>query len=440
MTARPVFLTLPRPSLTTVLLTLPTIFDRTRGNPLVLMDQYDFDRLRAEVLSGPTDNKKAPYLIMIYEELIRRGHLRLIDYTKFYDSYQQDHCLTQSQTLLQNISECENRRVAVNASENWIKFTRGQYQECFRSGLGENPRSFRKLRRSEYSQRQKLKNEVADPRSWNEKLLSRGLAALAVRKEANAELPLDIRGIITGTQYQVIGEFIDQESESTTTSATDTLASFEAKYQFLGMDVDSVSRTQEILQTISQITTELAGVQYDDWLLVSPTLAVPQYNDLFEMDLINREVGRLSQQTLIQETKRAVKWLEQKSPPTEKLQYEMGWVNEEFDSALQHDSDLLSTIDYAYSTSNYSRCLRSLLEETDIHQVSALLGVSIVSGTYRARTDEEIYHHGVRLKSLLDPPSITAGEIQSVHKERRGDTWEEHTDWFESMDRNQRYC
>lgn len=85
MSTRPAFLTLPRLSLTTVLLNLPNIFDRTNGaTPLILMDRYDYDRLRAEVLAGPKENQKAPYLIMAYDDLRRRGLLKLIDYTEFY--------------------------------------------------------------------------------------------------------------------------------------------------------------------------------------------------------------------------------------------------------------------------------------------------------------------------------------------------------------------
>ncbi len=444
MSPRPAFLTLPRLSLTTVLLNLPSVFDRANGaTPLILMDRYDYDRLRAEVLDGPAENQKAPYLIMAYDELRRRGVLRLIDYTEFYEPSMQHQYLSQSQALLQNTSERTNREAAVKASKSWIEYTRGAYQEQFRAGLGESTRSFHTLRRSERTQRQKLKRGVSDPRAWNEKLLSRGIAALAVRDQANATLDVNIQGIITGTQYQIIGNFIESKSDHTTTSDTADLTDLQAGYRFLGIDVGTATDTRSILDEISTITTELSGVQYDDWFLLGPSLAIPQYDDLFDLELITDQLEKLDQETLVNETKQAIEYLERSPPKPGTLQYEADWLGEKYDllpTDKTRQTGLSLAVEFAYNTTNYSRELWTVLEETDISQAAALVGTSIVGGQQRASDDEEIYRQGMKLMTHFDSPSISTEEITAVRKERRGDSWDEHTDWFETANRGQRYA
>lgn len=446
MSARPAFLTLPRLSLTTVLLNLPTIFDRSNGaTPLILMDRYDYDRLRAEVLSGPKENQKAPYLIMAYDDLRRRGLLHLIDYTEYYSSSDQNQYLQQSQALLKNTSETINRKTAAEASDSWIKYTRGEYQEPFRAGLGESTSSFSTLRRSERRQRQKLKREVSDPRDWNEKLLSRGIAALAVQDTANTELNVNIQGIISGTQYQIIGDFIDDQSDDTTTSVTSKLTDLQPAHRFLGIDHETATETREMLDTITTVTTKMSGVQYNDWYLLGPSIAVPRYEHMFDIQRINDQIEKFEEDTIIAETKQVIDVLQNKTEyeDTPNLQYESEWLGEEFDLLPEEKTQnkrLNYAFDFAYNITNYSRELWYLKEQTDITQAAALVGTSVVQSQQSVYDDDDIYQHGLELMARFDPPPIDEKDIRAVRKERRGDSWDEHIDWFEAIDRGSRYA
>lgn len=446
MPMRPAFLTLPRLSLTTVLLNLPNIFDRSRSAPpLILMDRYDYDRLRAEVLAGPTDNQKAPYLIMAYDDLRRRGLLQLIDYTEFYLPDDQSQYLQQSQALLQNTSERENRETAVAASKSWIEYTRGEYQDAFRAGLGESASSFSDLRNSERTQRQKLKREVSDPRKWNEKLISRGIAALAVRNKANQKLNINVIGIISGTQYQIIGNFIDDHSDDTTTSDTADLRNLEPRYPFLGIDIESATETRDILDTITTVTTKISGVQCDDWVLLGPSIAVPRYAEIFDIQLISDQMERLDKKTLLAETKQVIDILKKSAryeEPPNNLQYEAEYMGEEYDLLpleKKQNKRLNYAFDLAYDIINYSDELRYLKDQTDITQAATLVGVSIAT-SQQCVYDHEIYRQGMELMARFDPPPIDKKDIEAVRKERRGDSWDEHSDWFEVLDRGRRYA
>lgn len=447
MSARPAFLALPRLSLTTVLLNLPNIFDRTNGaTPLILMDRYDYDRLRAEVLAGPAENQKAPYLIMAYDDLRRRGLVRLIDYAKFYSPADQTLCLNQTQSLLENTSEEINRTTAVEASQSWIEYTRGEYQEPFRAGLGESASSFSELRRSERRQRQKLEREVSDPRQWNEKLISRGVAALAVRDQVNENLNVNIIAIISGTQYQIIGDFIDDHSIQTTTSETSELKDLEPGHRFLGIDVEMATKTREILDEISTVSTKLSGVQYDDWFLLGPSLAIPRYDNIFDMQKIDDQMKSLDEKTLITETNQVIEILkgstEYEDPPNN-LRYEAEYIGEKYDllPAREHQNKRLDyAFDFAYNITNYSRELWYLKEHTDITQAAALVGTSIARSQQRTYDDDDIYRQGIELMARFDPPPIDKEGIKAVRKERRGESWGEHIDWFEPLDRGPRYA
>lgn len=447
MSARPAFLALPRLSLTTVLLNLPNIFDQANGaTPLILMDRYDYDRLRAEVLAGPKENQKAPYLIMAYDDLRRRGLLKLIDYTEFYTPSDQNKYLHQSQALLRNTSEETNRETAVEASKSWIKYTRGEYQEPFRAGLGESASSFSDLRSSERIQRQKLKREVSDPRDWNEKLLSRGIAALAVRDQVNENLNITVHGIISGTQYQIIGDFIDGYSVDTTTSDTADLTDLQPAHRFLGIDLKTATQTREILDVISSVTSEIAGVQYNDWFLLGPSIAVPRYDDLFDIQVINDQMQKFDEETIAAETKQVIDVLENSTEyeeTTNNLQYDAERVGEEYDllpSGKKQNMRLNYAFDFAYNVANYSRELRYLKDQTDITQAAALVGSSIMRSNQCVYDDNDIYRHGLELMARFNPPPIDEKDIKAVRKERRGDSWDEHSDWFEAIDRESRYA
>lgn len=333
----------------------------------------------------------------------------------------------------------------MNAIQSWIKYTRGKYQEPFRAGLGESTSSFSDLRKSERRQQQKLKREVSDPKGWNEKLLSRGIAALGVRDQVNEDLDITVYGIISGTQYQIIGNFIDDESVDTTTSETSDLAALEPAHQFLGIDLETATQSREILDEISSVTSKIEGVQYNDWFLLGPSIAVPRYDDLFDMQLINDQMQKLDEDTIAAETKQVIDILENSTEgeETANLQYEAERIGEEYDllpPGKKQNKRLNYAFDFAYNITNYSRELRYLKDQTDITQAAALVGSSIMRTDQCVYDDDDIYRHGLELMARFDPPPIDEADIKAVRKERRGDSWDEHSDWFETVDRDSRYA
>ena len=243
--------------------------------------------------------QKDQYLTMAYDDLRRRGIVRLIDYSAWYPAAVQKQRLQQNRELIENTPECVIRRAAVQGIDHWIEYGRGEYQEPFRETLGESSNVFSGLRKSENKLRRKMKRGTGDPHGWMKKLLDKNMAALEVCRHAKQRLDLDVRGIIGSSEHRLSSDFLKMAQPQRIASTTDILnASYDididASYleqlkpnrRIIGLGPSTVSQAQEILETISTVATDIADVQDNDWVLFGLSFALPEYNDLFDFDTI----------------------------------------------------------------------------------------------------------------------------------------------------------
>lgn len=449
MPHRPAYLAPPRMSFTTILINILTVMRFSAGpTPVVLMDQYDYDRLHVRTLQD-SHNQKGLYLLMAIDELRRRDVVRLIDYAAFYPPTIQARYLQQTQTLLTNTSEHTHQRLAVDALDAWIDYGRGNYQKPFREALGEEFCSFVDLRSDEEHQQRKLKRGTSDPIRRNEKTLNKGVAALAIRQRTQQRLPLDVRGVICSSQYEIVDDFLTVATHSFGPGLdrhdpgidTDEIAALQPIERTVGLDTSMISQTRELLAVTSRIATEITGVQHNDWFLLGPSFAAPHYRDIFNFDTIHRQARTYDVERLVAETKVVIDTLEDnragRSSPNE-LQYDAGWVAERFGLSAPTNTGqtagLTDLVEHLFTLSNYSRELRTLTEEMTISQAAALIGTSLVEGA-RYHDEEAIYRRCKEVLYRLAPESIDDMEPAQLRKERRSTTWRDTVDWFEAADR-----
>lgn len=457
MTNRPVYLALPGLSVTTLLLNLPCITSFSDSpKPIVVIDSHDYDRLRADALKDGGESQMAQYLLMAYDELRRRDLVRLVNYARFYPKQVQKQYLRQNKTLLSNAPDWVNRRAAVKRAEGWIRYGRGSYQDQFRSSLGEDPESFDVLRQVERKQRQKMKQGGGDPIGWNENILNKGVAALAVRRRADRVLNADVRAVITGSDYEIIGEFLTAtQSRNNIQLTTDGtlghesingtaphLEQLDPIHRIAGISPEMAADTRDTLDLAGEIATEITEVQYDDWFVLGPTLALPQYQDIFDFNLIRRQAQKETDiDQIVKESKYVIDELEAKTEVNslgERLRYEAGWLAESQSISPTYNwmqNDLVDMVDYAVSLADYSREVRSLLEEDDVSQTAVFIGLSSLSEPTRRYNENSVYRTSLDLINRLNPTSIDEMELEKLRKKRRGDTWTEYNDWFEMTDR-----
>ncbi len=450
MAHRPAYLFPPRVTFTTALLNIPTIIYFSYGmSPVILMDRYDYDRLRARTLQAVAGNQKGLYLTMAIDELRRRDVIRLIDYAAFYSPVAQERALQRTQTLLRNTSEDVHQRLAVDALDEWIDYGRGAYQEPFREAIGEKTSSFVDLRSDEEHQQRKLKRGTSNPVRRNEKTLNKGMAALTIRHQAQQQLNLDVRGVICSSQYEIIDDFLTDATQSSGPGTdrcrlsidTDEIAALEPVRRTAGIDTSMISQTQDLLSVTSRVTTDIAGVQHDDWFMLCPSFAAPNYQDIFNCDIIYQQARTYDTERLVAETKRVINTLQasrvDEAAPNE-LQYDAGWVAERFGLSsptnAEQPAGLTDMVEYLFTLSNYARELRTLTERETVSEAAALIGVSLVEGA-QYHDDEAVYQRCMEVSHRLAPESIDDMKPAQFRKERQSTTWRDTVDWFEAAER-----
>ena len=457
MSGRSAYVALPGLSTVSILLNLPCIANHSdKPAPVILMDTHDYDRLRGPPPNGAGQSaEKDQYLTMAYDDLRRRGIIRLVDYSNLYPPTLQNRRLRQNRELIEDAPEWVIRRAAVEGIGRWIEFGRGGYQETFRQTLGESSDVFTALRKREKRLQRKMKRGIGDPHSWVEKLLNKDTAALEVCRRADRTMQLDVRGIIASSEYRLPSDFLklSQSHVESTTDIIDVgrdididashLEQLNPTRRIAGLDSTVATQTRGLLQIVSNVAADVAEVQHDDWTLFGLSFALPEYNDIFDFGTIQRQLRyQLAVDEVASETEDVLNRLETEPENTlspSKLTYEADWIAEQGDtsyedSAMQHRG-LTDLVNHAVEVSTYSRELRTLLEEDQVTQAAAFLAVSILNNPFRRYDEDAVYRRSADLMRRLDPPTDN-DRTGNFGRERQGETWTENEDWYETVDRD----
>lgn len=423
------YVALPGLSTASLLANLPYLMNgSSRLQPIILMDIHDYNRLQAIALeeSGSPWNQS---LAMAYGHLLRRGVVQLIDYAEFYSGYAQRKILTQNREMLENVATDTQRQAAIDAANGRISYQRGEYQESFRATLGEDLDVFDDGRRTEKARCRKLQRGCIDPLEWNEHIINQYTAALEVRGVADEVFDhLDVKYIIGEGEAAIVGDdgLTTEASHIQDQRRIETLPPTELEY------------TRDIFETLGELAVEMTGVQHDDWVLISPTLAIPQYDDLFDMSQIrNRVEGGVDPKSLSKEVEDTVEILSHRTEDTPDPTSTVEWLMESdiipFADKDPYRQRLTEMSNYAATLSQISDTLRPLVRSGEVSHVAGLISVSIVSDPPPHDDLVPIYQRGEGLINRLDPPSVDAEEITAIR--RRKQEWNEASDWYETADR-----
>lgn len=445
MTCRDALLALPGPSTTSLLLNIPHIY-RTRGQPVILIDIHDYEKIRGQAI---VENRpKYHYLTLAFEQLARNGVVQFIDYSEFYPRRLRKRNLDRNDDLLDQLSEDVTRRYAAVACAQWREYARGEYQEAFRDGLGEDIDSFIDMRRSERTQEQKIAHGTGDSRGWMSKVLNKDVAALHIRRNVDRAFDhYNVRGIVAGAEHlstsSLVGatpEALDQYELPTPGALPTHLDRLDAGSRIVGLDPTELTETREALSLASDLASELVGTDDDDWFVLGPSMAFPDFNDLFDMGTISAEFATRPLNDLKTQAAEAVEYLRQEQEvASNKLQYLGEYAHERSSSdTTTHSgsngfsvSALTSAIDQSTQLALSSQEIRSLIKERGFDQAAVFVALTcLIDPAYRYDT-EPVYRQASQLKRRLDPPSVARPSLESYQKERQGETWGENRDWHE---------
>lgn len=455
--SRPAYVAMPGLSTVSVLLNLPCIAGFSGGNsPIVIMDTHDYERLRGPTLLGAAQSsQKDQYLTMAYDDLRRRGIVRLIDYSALYSSAVQDQRLEQNHELIEDIPNRITRQAARRGIERWAGYGRGTYQRSFRGTLGEDVSVFADLRKSENRLKEKMKRGTGDPDGWVRKMLDKNVAALEVYNELQTEANLNLQGVIGSEEHRLASDFLklahSQFDDSTTdileedhdleldTPYLENLKDLKPHRRIVGLNSTVGTETRELLETVNTAATRISQVQHTDWTLFGLSFALPQYTDLFNFDIIQWKLRQeMDVSTLAAETQYILDELESEMKETvtpTKIRYESERIGEQVDLGGQQTQNrgLTDMITHAVEIDTYARKIRVLLEQFEVSQPAAFLATSIMNNPFRRYDEDAVYRRSMDLMRRFDPP--TDETDKRFGWERTGETWTQNKDWYEIFDR-----
>lgn len=423
------YVTLPALSTASLLSNLPYLMNgSSRLQPVILMDIHDYNRLQAVALKEPNSPWNQS-LAMAYGHLLRRGVIQLIDYAEFYSEYAQQKTLTQNREVLENVADDAQKRAAIDAANGRISYQRGEYQESFRANLGEDLDVFIGGRQTEEARCRKLQRECIDPREWNEQILNQYAAALEVRGVADEVFDhLDVKYIIGEGESAIVGNG----------SLTADASHVQDQRHIERLPPSELEYTRDIFETLGELAVEMTGVQHDDWVLIAPTLAIPQYDALFDMSRIRNQVeSGVDPENLSKEVEDTVEVLRRRTEDSPDPTSAVEWLMESdimpFSDSDPYRQRLIKMGNYATTLSQISNELRPLVRSGEVSHVAGLISASIVSDPPPHDDLDTIYQQGEDLINRLNPPSVDTEQITAIR--RRKQEWNEASDWYETSDR-----
>lgn len=428
---RPAFVALPGLSTASLLANLPYLMTGWTGlKPTILMDTHDYNRLQGIALTA-TDAPWNRNLAMAYGHLLQRGVIRLIDYGEFYRNSVQQRTIQQNRDALAEISTGTQKRAAERAAKGRIAYQRGEYQESFRVNLGEDLDTFIGGRRTENARRNKLKRGCADPREWNEQIFDQYAAALEVRRCADDVFDhLDVKRVIGEGESSILtADSLGRHADHLTApdvSPTHTVQE---------LPPGELAITRNIFEMIGEIAAEITGVQHDDWVVLGPTLAIPQHDDdLFNISTIETQVRcGLDTTKLAEEAADVVSYLQTRIENESGAEYAARWLAESeimpFSPNKEQIRSITEVTEYATTLTQYTNELRPLVKSGEVSDAAALIATSILSDPPPHNDLGSIYQRGEDLIHRLDPPSVDEEQLIAIRRRKQG--WDESRDWYE---------
>lgn len=429
--SRQAYVAPPGVSVTSLLANLSQLLLAEQSPPVVLMDRYDYNRLRTQTLQ-PGPHETCHYLVRAFDEFARRGTIQFLDYADFYQRSVQTANVRQNRELLETLSDSIHRRTAVSANERWLDYGRGQYQHQLRDGLGDE--GFVEARQLDKTRSRLIDRGLGTPQEWNERVLQRYTAALTVRQQANDLLDLDVCHVIGEGESTLVGGLRGAADE---TSHLDRL---EPERHITDFMTAEMTTTRELLDQVGEIAVELAGVQHDDWTLLGSTVVLPRYADLFEFDVIEEEIDAgIDMESLIADVERVVTTFEAGSETgyaSSTLTYTADWLAEMTECSFATGSSqscLTDLATYALHLAEYSGDFRTLVEANKVSQTAAFIGLSLGTDPTHSLDRRTIRQQSRHLLGQLGTTGINQSQIDA--NLRRRDVWDHNADWYQTTDR-----
>lgn len=432
---RKAFVTLPGISRPTIYANLQSIIKGRNPPPLILMDQYDYDRLWGQVVMERGQKEQMIWLLL--DELIRRGLIQTMDYTRFYSAEKQKQNILNYRKGLRSLPDHIARQAAVEAADGFLDVCYGEYQQTLRTALGGWEATCDRAATIEHQQ-DKMADGTGHTICWNDRVFGQYIAALEVGAAVDRHANLDVVGVIG----QGDGAGISTVFQSADMGFDDGIVSLSRD----GNSIEQIERPhpgraqfeRDVLDTISQVARETTGTQHDDWYILGSHLALPHLPRLFRRSWGSSKLKEPS--TLAAEAQEVLDYLDKEAednrPVATTSKAEAIAEQYEVTSATKVQ-EISEQLDSAIDLANHSRDLRELTD-SDYSPEAVFTAASIKMDPKHQYDENEVYRRAVDAQNRLKPVDVYPSEVEHYGTRggfRRGDVEEITCDWYQLVER-----
>lgn len=400
------YVTLPGFCFSTLYSHLPQLLHFKKHKPVIIVDQFDYDRLMGRVVRE-RNNQDVQIRGAITETLRRHGNLKTVDYSRYYTPDDKERSLQRYREALEGLSEHENEKIASKALEGYERFGRGDYVKPFRTGLGNwgsniNRRS--KLQKN----RQRIERGLNDPVQYNEDVAAQYIAALTVRKHYNRNTNLDIVGILGQGEQQSITRVLRESDVD-----LDVLGLSQSENTLAGVGQPSIQETASYHEVFGEIRTtaeEATGVQHHDWFTVGPRLSVSMHSELYD----RADIDVIQTKTVAEETKQVLQYLEKEATDDRivNLLSEAERIAEQHETTNQKTQKIAKQLSHQTDLANHSREIRSLMDSGRFSEEALLVATSIKNDPRARQSTDRIYRRAHELQNRLSLVTVPDNELE----------------------------
>ncbi len=432
---RRTYLCLPGVAYTTIFANLPVLLSDRREQPTIIVDAYDYERLHGRMLTEP-ENKEVQLRGTIADALVRRGTIQLVDYAAMYPIERQDAHIHQFWEAVRSVPDDVVQSAAKESNAGYLEFGRGEYQQSFRSALGNWEINLKRRRRVERQQR-KFERGAGNPGEFAENVFAQYIAGLEVRATLESRHDVKIDGVLGHGDEQGISTIIRESSLEYDPSVLALGPNDHAIAQIGHPDPSHPARRQRLLDAIHTVAQETTGVDDADWFVLGPQLAVPMFPRLVSIASV-RDGLTENPRALADQASAALSFLQEKrreNAPTT-LAYDAEKLESEIETTLSAAS-IEGRLHRAADVANYADDIRTLLNTERFSHGAILIAASILMDPqFRSNTDV-LYRRARALQIRRRQLTVSDQEIEFFRNRgqyRRNEGTDR--DWYHLADRN----
>lgn len=402
------YVTLPGFCFSTLYSHLPQLLHFKNHRPVIIVDQFDYDRLMGRVVRERS-NQDVQIRGTITDFLRRQGVLKTIDYSKYYTAEEKERTLKEYRTALEAFSEHENEQIATQALEGYERFGRGDYVRPFRTGLG-NWQSNIERRDLLQQNQQRIERGLNDPVQFNEDLAAQYIAALTVQQSLNQHPHLDSVGILGQGEQQSIARVL--RGSDVNLDVLDVSQSGKTLDRVGQPSIHETKSYHEVFRAIETAAHEATGVQHHDWFTVGPRLSVLQHPELYDradMDVIEEQT-----KTVAEETKGVLRYLDKEAADNQitHVLSRAERIAQEQETTNQETQEIAKQLNQQTDLANHSRDIRSLMRSDRFSEEALFVASSIKTDPNARRSTDWIHRRAKELQNRLSPVTVPDNELR----------------------------